>query len=149
MKKGVFLGVLIALLFAAGSLFSDNDSPVGRWRTIDDETKKAKSIVELYESNGAIYGRIVELLGEPDGGKGKICDKCPGADKGKPTVGLVFVKGMRKDGAQYGGGRILDPNNGKEYRCNMKVVDNGGKLEVRGFIGFSLLGRTQYWYRVK
>ena len=74
MKKGAFLAVLVAFLFAAGSLFSDNGSPVGRWRTIDDETKKAKSIVELYEVNGVMYGKIVELIGEPNGGKDKICE---------------------------------------------------------------------------
>lgn len=123
-------------------------SPVGKWKTIDDETKKEKSIVEIFEVGGKYYGRILQLLQEKDGGASKLCTKCPGADANKPMIGLVFLKDLKVDGNEFTGGSILDPNNGKIYKCKMEVIEGGAKLKVRGFLGVSLLGRTQIWHRV-
>jgi uncharacterized protein (DUF2147 family) len=125
------------------------DSPVGKWKTIDDETNKEKSVVEVYEAGGKLYGKIVQLLQEKDGGVGKLCDKCTGSDQNMPLIGMVFLKDLKKDDDAYTGGTIMDPNNGKTYKCKMELVEGGEKLKVRGFIGFSLLGRTQVWQRVK
>jgi uncharacterized protein (DUF2147 family) len=145
MKRTIFISLLV-LLFAASTAFAAG-SPIGKWKTIDDKTKKEKSIVEIYSEGGKLYGKILELLQPED--KGKICDKCPGADKNKPTVGLIIIKGLQQDGDEYAGGTILDPKEGKIYKCKIEVLDNGNKLKVRGFIGFSLIGRNQFWYRVK
>jgi len=115
-----------------------------KWKNIDDETGKAKSIIEVYEQNGKIYGKILESL-KPGGAKGEVCDKCEGADKGKPIIGLVIVKGLTADGDQYTGGTITDPNKGKTYKCKMKVIEGGKKLQVSGCISF--LCRKQIWLK--
>jgi len=147
MKRTMLLVTLI--LLCSVSLALAGGSPVGKWKTIDDETKKEKSIVEVYEANGKIYGRILQLLQEKDGGASKLCTKCPGIDQNKPMIGLVFVKDLKADGDEYTGGTILDPNNGKVYKCKMEVIEGGSKVKVRGFLGVSLLGRTQVWQKVK
>ena len=117
----------------------------GKWKTLDDETGEAKSIVEIYKQNGKIYGKVVEILNPKK--KNATCDECPGSDKGKPIMGIVIIKGLEKDGDEYNGGTIMDPNNGKVYKCYIEL-DGANKLDVRGYIGFSLLGRTQTWTRV-
>lgn len=120
-------------------------SVTGKWKTIDDETGKAKSIVEISEKNGKMYGKVVEILTDKKDAK---CDKCSGADKGKPVKGLTIIKGLKKDGSEYSGGTITDPSSGKEYKCVIKL--NGTeKLDVRGYVGIQALGRTQTWVRVK
>lgn len=120
-------------------------SVTGKWKTIDDETGKAKSIVEISEKNGKMYGKVVEILTDKKDAK---CDKCSGADKGKPVKGLTIIKGLKKDSSEYSGGTITDPSSGKEYKCVIKL--NGTeKLDVRGYVGIQALGRTQTWVRVK
>ncbi|PIE48398.1 MAG: hypothetical protein CSA40_00670 [Flavobacteriales bacterium] len=118
---------------------------LGTWKTVDDETGEAKSYVEIYKNNGKVYGKIIKLLQEKD--QSKPCTACKGKDKDKPIVGLVILKNLSKDGAEFGGGTIMDPNNGKVYKCYI-TLEEDNKLKVRGYIGFSLMGRTQYWYRV-
>ncbi len=139
MKK--FIATMVLSFFAIG--MANAQSVLGKWKTIDDETGKAKSIVEIYESNGKIYGKVVEILTEKKDAK---CNKCSGADKGKPIKGLVVIKGLQKDGDEYSGGKILDPNSGKEYKCVVKL-DGAKKLSVRGYVGIQALGRTQTWHR--
>lgn len=117
----------------------------GKWKTIDDETGKAKSVVEIYKQNGKIYGKVVEIF---DASKRDLnCVECSGTDKNKPIMGLVIIKGLEKDGDEYNGGTITDPNNGKIYKCYIEL-DGANTLNVRGYIGFALLGRTQTWTRV-
>ena len=147
MKRTMLLVTVI--LLCSVSLALAGGSPVGKWKTIDDETKKEKSIVEVYEVGGKVYGRILQLLQEKDGGASKLCTKCTGSDLNKPMIGLVIVKGLTADGGEYAGGTIMDPNNGKVYKCKMEVVEGGNTMKVRGFLGISLLGRTQIWHRVK
>jgi uncharacterized protein (DUF2147 family) len=118
----------------------------GKWKTIDDETGQAKSIVEIYEKDGKIYGKIVEILNPAK--KEAKCTKCKGADKDKPILGLVIIKGLTKDDDEWTDGDILDPNKGKLYSCTISL-DGKDKLKVRGYLGVSLLGRTQVWQRVK
>lgn len=144
--KRMFI-LLSVLAWSVGTAWAA-DSPVGKWKTIDDETNKEKSIVEVYESGGKLYGKIVQLLQEKDGGAGKLCEKCTGSDQNKPLIGMVFLKDLKKEGDEYSGGTIMDPNNGKTYKCKLELDAGGQKLKVRGFIGFSLLGRTQVWQRV-
>ena len=117
----------------------------GKWHTIDDETGKAKSIVEIYESNGKVFGKIVDIVNPAR--KNAICNKCEGDDKGKPIVGFVLIRNLKKQGRYYEGGTIFDPNKGKEYKCRLGLLeDNADVLQVRGYIAFFYA--TQYWERV-
>lgn len=138
---------VLATLFltAIATISMQAQSVTGKWKTIDDETGKAKSIVEITESKGKIYGKVVEILTEKKEAK---CDKCTGADKGKPVKGLTIIKGLKKDGKEYSGGSITDPSSGKVYKCVVKL-NGADKLDVRGYIGIQALGRTQTWIRVK
>jgi len=147
MKKILFMVLLVFFWTVTSALAAG--SPVGKWKTIDDETKQAKSVVEIYEQGGALYGKIIELIGEKDGGKDKLCTKCTGAEANKPIVGLVIIKGLKVAGNEYSGGTIMDPNNGKVYKCKIEVTDGGAKLKVRGYIGVSLAGRNQFWLKVQ
>jgi len=133
----------LLLVFSPG--FAQKSGILGRWKTVDDETGKAVSVVEIYEYKGRIYGRIVELLIPSD--RNKTCSKCEGADKDKPIMGLVVIKGLTKEENGYKG-KILDPKHGRIYQCTLQL-EGKDKLKVRGFIGISLIGRTQYWHRVK
>lgn len=138
--------ITIALLFMTTIFFAQNHTVIGKWKTIDDETGKPKSIVEIYEKSGKIYGKVIELLDVAH--KKDLCKDCPGEDANKPILGITVIKGLKKEGKEYTNGKILDPKTGKIYKCTL-VLEGNDKLKVRGYIGFSLLGRTQYWYRVK
>lgn len=138
---------VIALLFLLLPLTAFAQSPVGTWTTIDDKTKKPKSVVEIFEArDGTLSGRVVEIL-HSDRGPNPVCDKCSGELKNKPVKGMVILWGVRRKGNVWEGGQILDPASGKVYSVKLTPVDGGRKLDVRGFMGFSLLGRTQTWTR--
>jgi len=117
----------------------------GKWYTVDDNNKK-KSIVEVYKQGDKIYAKILELVRPED--KGKLCEKCEGKEHNKPIEGMVILNGLTKDGDEWNGGKILDPKSGNIYKCYIEL-EEADKLKVRGYMGFSLLGRTEYWYRVK
>lgn len=135
------LGILL-VMFALGTFMSQAQDVVGNWKTFDDETGEAKSIVQIYEQGGKIYGKVIEIL-NPDKRDAK-CQNCKGSDKDKPIMGLVIIKGLSKDGKEWSGGQILDPNKGKLYKCSMSL-EGKDVLKVRGYVGISLLGRTQTW----
>jgi uncharacterized protein (DUF2147 family) len=134
---------LLICVLVTTSLYSQ--SVIGKWKTIDDETGDAKSIVEVYSKSGKIYAKVVEILDLEH--KNSVCKKCSGEDKNKSILGLTIIKGLSKDGSEYNSGEILDPKNGKLYKCALSL-ESKDKLKIRGYIGFSLLGRTQYWHRV-
>lgn len=127
------------------SFNSHSQSILGKWKTIDDETGKERSIVEIYQVEGKIYAKIVKLLEKSE--ENKVCENCKGDNKNKPLKGMVIINGLTKDGDEWNGGRILDPKTGSEYKCYITLEDPS-KLKVRGYLGFALLGRTQYWYKV-
>ncbi len=116
----------------------------GVWITQDDETGKKKSEVLLYKNEGKLYGKILNLLLEED--KGKLCVNCKGENKNLAIEGMVIVEGLELNGKTWEGGTILDPKSGKTYNCYI-TFENENTLKVRGYIGFSLLGRTQKWIR--
>jgi uncharacterized protein (DUF2147 family) len=124
-------------------------SPAGRWKTIDDETGKTKSIVVIREEKGKLYGMIEKVLDSDQPGPNPLCVHCEGDLKNKPENGLQIMWELKRDGNQWSGGQILDPHNGKIYRCSISLEDGGKKLKVRGFIGIALLGRTEYWLRME
>lgn len=137
---------LITLLFCITVMTSmQSQSVIGKWKTIDDATGEAKSIVEVFSKSGKIYAKVVDILDPAT--KNNLCKQCSGEDKNKPILGLTIIKGLSKDGSEYNSGEILDPKNGKLYKCALSL-ESKDKLKVRGYIGFSLLGRTQYWHRV-
>jgi uncharacterized protein (DUF2147 family) len=143
MKKCVLFSLVV---FFAMTFNVQSQSVLGKWKTVDDETGQAKSVVEVYEKSGKVYGKIVEILNPEK--RNAVCSKCTGADKNAPILGLIIIKGLIKDGDEYNGGKILDPLKGEEYKCLIEL-DGKDKLKVRGFIGVSIFGRTQYWFRVK
>lgn len=136
--------VLMPIIFMMTSVQIQAQGITGHWKTIDDETGEARSIVEIYKEGDEFYGKIVELLDEE---APEICEKCKGEKKDQPMAGLVIIEGMVRNGGRYDGGSITDPANGKEYKC--RIERDGDILKVRGFIGLSLLGRTQEWQRVE
>lgn len=143
MKKNIFLAILFVF---ASVVVSNAQSIFGKWKTIDDETGNEKSIVEIYNVDGKAYAKVLQLLEK--GKENKICDKCKGDKKNKPVKGMVIINGLSQDDDEWNDGKILDPKNGKEYKCYI-TLEESNKLKVRGYIGFSLIGRTQYWYRVE
>lgn len=146
LKSYFALGLGSILLVAASSAFAQNPA-VGLWKTIDDKTGKVKSLVRITESGGELQGKIEKLFRPADQEQNPKCDACDGANKDQAIIGMTILYGLKKDGDEFNGGSILDPNNGKLYRSKIKVIDNAKKLEVRGYIGFSLFGRSQTWVR--
>ena len=143
MKK-TFAAVLFAVTAASAMA---QVTPVGLWRNVDDKTGEVKAEIRIDESNGALLGRIEKALGK-DAKPGATCDECSDDRKGKPMVGLDIIRGGKKAEGKdvWEGGKILDPENGKEYRASYTPVDGGKKLEVRGYLG--PFWRTQTWNRV-
>lgn len=116
----------------------------GKWKTIDDETKQAKSIVEIFKkSDGKYYGKVSQLLIKP---ADPNCTGCKDDRKGKPILGMEIIRGLKKDGDEFTGGTITDPKSGKTYKCT--ITKSGDKLNVRGYMGVSVFGRTQTWDKV-
>lgn len=136
---------MLATYFLFLSLFIQTPDFEGNWVTIDDETGVEKSIIKLYIENDTLYGRIETLLLEED--QGQLCTNCTGSELNQPIEGLIILKGLKRDGEQWTGGTILDPANGKEYQCTL-TLEGDSELNVRGFIGFSFIGRTQRWKRM-
>lgn len=147
MKK---LAAALAAVMVSGAALAQA-TPVGLWKTIDDKTKVEKSLVRITDSNGVLSGKVEKIL-DPAAKPDAACDECTGDLKGKPIVGLSILQGVRKNAEherQWDGGSILDPNNGKTYKVRLRPADDNKKLEVRGYIGTPLIGRSQTWHRVE
>lgn len=141
---------LLSVCGLFGTLYATDPSAgvtaVGRWRTVDDKTGQPRSIVRIYEEQGRLFGRIEQSLNPERAGR--RCDKCTDERKDQPIVGMLIIRGLKQDGDEYTGGDILDPDNGKIYRCKLRLKDNKNMLAVRGYLGTSLFGRSQEWTRV-
>jgi uncharacterized protein (DUF2147 family) len=136
----LFHTLLISLI-----VFSVQSDPIeGTWVTQDDETGKQKSEVLIYKEDGKLYGKITKLLLPED--QGKKCVNCKGANKDQPIEGMIIIKDLELEDDTWEEGTILDPKSGKVYDCYVDFEDTN-TLKVRGFLGFSLLGRTQIWKR--
>lgn len=141
----VILKIAVMMCLLVTSAFT-NPSAIGTWKTIDDETGKEKSLVEIFESNGVLKGKIVKLFRNHDEDQNPKCDKCSGDKKDQPLIGLEILWDLKASGNnRWADGEIMDPKKGKIYSCKIELIENGKKLKVRGFMGFSLLGRTQVW----
>ncbi|HPU50534.1 MAG TPA: DUF2147 domain-containing protein [Burkholderiaceae bacterium] len=143
---GIAPALALTLAFLSGPVLAQGNpaSPVGLWKTVDDDTKQAKALIRVSERDGLISGRIEKVLTDKADAR---CELCTDERKDKPVQGMTIITGMKRDGEHWSGGQILDPNNGKVYRSQMKLIDGGKRLEVRGYIGTPLLGRTQTWHR--
>lgn len=146
MRTRIFVLLLLALPLLALPLVSfAQSSPEGRWKTIDDETGKVKSIVEITKAaNGTLQGKVIEVL-STDRGPNPLCDKCKGANKNKPVKGMTILWGLKADGDEWSGGTVLDPAKGKTYKSKMELQDGGAKLGVSGCVAF--ICREQVWVR--
>ncbi|HEY4295369.1 MAG TPA: DUF2147 domain-containing protein [Paraburkholderia sp.] len=143
-KYAALAGVLLA---SAMTAMAQTDTPVGTWQTIDDHTGQPKALVQIaQDGNGQLSGKVIKGLGandQPD----RRCTACTDARKDQPILGMTIISDMKKDGDTWDHGQILDPENGKLYKCKMHLEDGGNKLVVRGYIGVALLGRSQTWVR--
>jgi len=135
----------ITLLILILPLIGFSQTIVGKWKTIDDVTGNAKSIIQIYKENGKFYGKVIQIL--TPGEENKVCSLCEDDKKDQPIVGMILLTDLVEDDDEWNEGEILDPNNGSTYSCYVSLESNE-KLKVRGYIGFSLIGRTQYWYRI-
>ena len=135
---------LVALPLMLASLTASAQSPVGRWKTIDDNTGQVKSIVEITQAaNGTLSGRVAQVL-QSDRGPNPTCDKCSGERRNRPITGMTILWDLRPDGSEWSGGTILDPANGKTYRSKAKMLD-ANRLGVSGCVAF--ICREQVWQR--
>ena len=135
----------LCALFLSLSVALQAQSPVGIWKTVDDKTGEEKSHVEIYEKEGRFYGRVIKLLQRPED---TTCPKCPGNKKDQPVLGMEILWDLKPYKDYWSYGRILDPENGKTYKVSL-YIEKANELRVRGYIGFSALGRNQTWLRVK
>jgi len=146
--KRVFAALALAMGVTAAFAQA---TPVGVWKTIDDDGKTEKSLVRIVDAGGGALNGRIETLMDP-AKKDSVCDKCSDDRKDKKVVGLTILRNVTKDGGDdslWSGGDILDPNNGKVYKVRLRPIDSGKKLEVRGYVGMPMLGRTQTWVRVE
>jgi uncharacterized protein (DUF2147 family) len=144
--------VATAALFALATLAvpfaqASDASPVGLWKAIDDNSGKPTALIRITEERGELRGKIEQLFRAPGEDPNPKCTLCSDARKDQPIIGMTIVSGLKKDGDEYKNGEILDPNNGKIYKSKLSVHDGGKKVEVRGYVGVPMFGRSQVWLR--
>jgi uncharacterized protein (DUF2147 family) len=145
-----YVGIFSALLCLLwpNQVYAQDMSPEGYWKTVPDDDANP-ALIHVWKDNDKIFAKIIKLFVKEGDDPNPKCTKCQGDLKDAPIIGLTIIRNLSKDGDEWSGGQILDPNNGKYYKCYIQVVENGTKLKVRGYIGFALLGRTQHWLRQK
>jgi|SRR5687767_4111882 len=136
---------IITILILLAHLHINAQEVTGMWKTIGDVDGTEKSIVEIYEKEGKLFGKVVKLL---PAAKHTTCENCPGNLKNAPITGMVVLKDLQKTNKGGSNGKAIDPSSGKTYNCFIEL-ENPDKLKLRGYIGVPTIGRTQYWYRVK
>lgn len=143
----VFKAFIAAAALTTLPVWADDASPIGLWKNVDDVSGKPRALIRVTESNGVLKGKIEKAFPASHEDPNPRCGKCEGANKNAPVVGLEVLSGLTKEGEEYVGGQILDPDNGKVYSSKVRLTDNGKKLSVRGYIGVPMLGRSQTWVR--
>ncbi len=141
MKRKFLTTITLILAFSISS-----QTIFGKWNSKNDETGEVDSVIEVYEKEGKAYAKIIEIKDADR--QNSVCEQCEGSNKNKKILGLNILTGLEKDGKEWSGGTILDPRNGKVYKCYIKLT-NKNKLKIRGYIGVSLFGKTAYWYRAE
>jgi uncharacterized protein (DUF2147 family) len=144
-RSALWIWVLIGTIAPVASPSDDIASPIGLWKTIDDATGNAGALVRIYERDGKLFGRIERLF--QANAEALVCTACKDERNNQPLIGLIMIRNIERQGDAYAGGDILDPDSGSVYRCKMHLEQAGTRLIVRGFIGFSFIGRCQIWQR--
>lgn len=140
--------VLAPLLGMISPSYAVDTSPVGRWITYSDKTHQPNGIIELRLDHGMLSGTVLQQLDRPASLPPAVCNKCEGALKDAPIIGMTIMWGLRSDGGRvWDHGSILDPRSGEVYSARVEVEEGGRKLLLRGYLGITLLGRTQEWVR--
>jgi uncharacterized protein (DUF2147 family) len=141
---------VLVLLFGSVALPLRAAEPTatGLWEQVDEKTRKPESWFKITERNGIYEGAFVKIFFKPGEDPNWVCDKCQGADKGRPVQTLTLIRGMRRNGLSYEGGTIMDPRDGQVYRALMRLNPDGQTLEVRGYLGISLFGQSQIWHKL-
>ena len=137
----------LATALAVPLAWADDVSPVGLWKSIDDTSGKPSALIRITEANGELQGKIEKLFRTEGEDQNPKCTLCKDARKDQPIIGMTIVSGLKKDGDEYTGGEILDPKNGKIYKSKLSVHEGGKKVEVRGYVGVPMFGRSQVWLR--
>ena len=140
------MAIASVIFVTVSSAAAQSSTPVGTWKTVN-ERGEPEAVVRIVEVAGELRGTVEKVYAPPAPEANPMCIACSGERKDQPVIGMQILAGLRWDGEQYSGGEILDPNNGRSYRCLLRLTDGGRKLEVRGYVGVSLLGRTQVWLR--
>ena len=143
---GSATALLLAWACAASAQFA---SPVGLWKTYSDRTGEADGLVRIVEERGEFVGRVEKVFSPPNDSPNPLCGRCPGELRDQPVVGIAVLRGVRRRQDGYTEGTILDPDEGENYRCTLTLKEAGRRLEIHGFIGLPLFGRTQVWTRVE
>lgn len=148
MRIAIRSALITFSMLLATAAYAATDTPVGTWTQVDDATGKPKSIIEITEQpDGTLQGVVKQVLFS-DQGTNPVCDKCEGERHNQPVTGMTIMWGVKKDGDnEWSGGQILDPGKGKTYKVKLSLKDDGQKLDVRGYVGMPMLGRTQTWIR--
>jgi uncharacterized protein (DUF2147 family) len=146
-KSRVVLVTGLLLAGAASAARAANDTPVGTWNQYDDKKGDLRSVIRIEQVGQELSATIVKAVLRPGEPANPTCEKCPGEFKDKPIEGLRFMWGLKGGGREWGEGQVLDPEDGKVYRVKVKLTPDGRTLEVRGYVGVSLFGRTQRWTR--
>ena len=146
-RKTLLRHLVVLVLAWCGPAWGQASTPAGLWQTVSDRTGQPGGLVRVVEVDGEYIGTVVAVFSPPAPDPHPLCNLCEGDLKDKPVVGMIILRGVRRSGDSYSTGRILDPDEGQVYKCRIALLDEGRKLEVRGFIGIPLLGRSQTWSR--
>jgi uncharacterized protein (DUF2147 family) len=141
------VGIAFAIMTLAAAVALGQNSPVGRWRTMDDASGQPKSVVTIREEGGKLVGTVEKVFDPYPRESKPLCISCQGDLKDKPIVGMRILWDLSKHDEEWSGGRIFDPDTGKSYKCSLLLDGGRNRLKVRGFLGMPLFGRTQYWLR--
>lgn len=141
------LRFLVLLVVCCGPVWGQVSTPAGLWQTVSDRTGQADGLVRVEEVNGEYIGTVVAVFSPPAESSRPLCEECKGDLKNKPIVGMAILHGVRRLADGYSAGEILDPDEGRVYKCRIALSEGGRKLEVRGYIGIPLFGRSQTWIR--
>ena len=148
MKRLMQWTIAAGVLLASFGAWAANDTPIGTWRQIDDVTGKPRSIIQITDTNGELQAKVIQILLSEDGPH-PLCRRCDGVRKDQPIEGMTIMWGVHQDGDIWDGGKILDPKKGTTYSVKLTMADGGQKLDVHGYVGFALLGRSQIWERIQ
>jgi uncharacterized protein (DUF2147 family) len=148
-RKITLLSFCLAILSISTNVCAGPTGPAGLWRSYDDASAKANALIRIAEVQGVLQGRIEKLILGPSEDQDPICEKCKGSQKDKRITGMLIMHGLVKENDKYVNGQILDPETGETYQCTLTLDKDGKKLNVRGFIGLPMLGRSQMWIRVE